>query len=214
MNDLKYLILSTFLAFSLQSHAQEQFDNQVNLLFGLSQIALNGYNVEVNLAYDRLIFDYSHGVSLNISNTFLEQGRDKDQGLAIHIPWTTGLGIGYRFTNWLNMRVEPKWHRFELYYDGDLQTEGNRIGTYTTFSLGVGIYAHWRPFKRQNNFLKGLMIVPSARWWPQLSSSLDKDLLVYDNKVTRQTESHKAREIGIDNSPFFYNISVGYSHSF
>jgi len=87
-----------------------------------------------------------------MSNNQLEDGADKEQGLAIHIPWTTGFGVGYRFNNWLNLRVEPKWHKYELYYDGNEQSPSNLIGDYTTFTLGLGLYANLKPFKNQNNF--------------------------------------------------------------
>ncbi|MEL6926463.1 MAG: hypothetical protein AAFO94_20635, partial [Bacteroidota bacterium] len=181
MNRVQQLLTAAFLLFTLSGNAQQiqSKDQQVNLLFGLSQLTLDGFNVEVNYAYKRFIFDYSHGISLNLDNELLEAGADKDQGLDLHIPWTTGFGVGYRFTNWLNLRVEPKWHRFELYYDGDAQTTTNLIGDYTTFTLGLGLYANLRPFKKQQNFLKGIMIAPNVRWWPRVSSSLNDDAFSY-----------------------------------
>ena len=181
---------------------------------GLSQLTLNGFNIEGNLFLNRLALDYSHGVSLNLDNNFLEEGNDKTQGLDIHIPWTTGFGVGYRFNNWLNLRLEPKWHQFELYYDGAEQSSGNLIGDYTTFTLGLGAYANLKPFKNQDNFLKGIMIVPKVRFWPKVSSSLENDQLSYFNDLTEQQEIHEAREIGIGNTPFFFNMSVGYSVKF
>ena len=216
MNILRLSILSAFIIFSITGNAQKELalDNQVNLLFGLTQIALDGFNVEANLAYNRIIIDYSHGISLNTNNEFLEDGPDKAQGLAIHIPWTTGIGIGYRFNNWLNLRVEPKWHKFELFYDGDIQNVSNLVSDYTTFTLGLGLYTNFRPFKNKNNFLKGIMIAPNVRYWPRLSSSLIDNTLEYSNRITNQNETHTAREIGIGNTPFFFNMSIGYSYTF
>lgn len=164
--------------------------------------------------YQRLSFDYSHGISLNLNNAGLEAGADKDQRLALHLPWTTGFGVGYRFNNWLNLRVEPKWHKFEVYYDGEAQTAANLIGDYTTFTLGLGLYGNLVPFKNQDNFLKGFTIVPNLRWWPRISSSLDNDQFSYDNKLTEQSEVHTAREIGMGNTPFFVNMSIGYVVTF
>ena len=216
MKYVKWSIVSSIFLITHFANAQnaKRLDNQVNLLFGVSQVTLGGFNVEANLAFDRFIVDYSHGVSLNLSNDFLENGPDKAQNLAIHIPWTTGLGLGYRLNDWLNVRVEPKWHRFELYQEGDPQTVTNLIGEYTTFTLGLGMYANFRPFKHKNSFLKGIMIVPNIRWWPRVSSSLADNTLDYYNRTTNQTETHTAREIGINNTPFFFNLSVGYSHTF
>lgn len=216
MNFSKLSIVSILLISFLTINAQETkvLDNQVNLLFGLTQVALDGFNVEANYAHKRLIFDYSHGISLNTNNEFLEDGPDQLQGLDIHIPWTTGIGIGYRFNNWLNLRVEPKIHKFELFYNGEIQNEENLIADYTTFTLGLGLYGNFRPFKNKDNFLKGIMIAPNVRYWPRVSSSLDNNTLVYNNQLTDQQEAHTAREIGIGNTPFFFNVSVGYSYTF
>ncbi len=188
-------------------------NNSVNVLFGLSQLTLDGFNIEGNLFYKRLAFDYSHGVSLNLDGN-LVTGAAADQGLAIHIPYTTGFGVGYRFNNWLNLRLEPKWHRFELYYGGEEQVEANLIEAYNTFSLGLGLYGNLRPFKNQQNFLKGLMLAPSVRWWPRVSSSLADNIVEYENRITSQTEIHEALEVGIANTPWILNLSVGYAIEF
>lgn len=216
MRKIKIIISSLFITLSVIVSAQkaQPLDNQINLLAGLSQLALDGYNIEGNIAYKRLIFDYSHGVSLNMDNEFLEDGADKVQGLSVHIPWTTGIGIGYRFNNWLNLRVEPKMHQFELYYNGEEQSQANLINSYTTFTLGLGLYGNFRPFKNKNNFLKGIMIAPNVRWWPKVSSSLDNNSFAYSNKSTEQIEVHNARQIGMGNTPFFLNMSIGYSYTF
>ncbi|MEM0993988.1 MAG: hypothetical protein AAF847_11925 [Bacteroidota bacterium] len=189
-------------------------ENQASLVFGVSQLVIGGYNVEGNLFLQRLALEYSHGVSLNLSNDFLEAGNDKSQYLDIHLPWTTGFGIGYRFNNWLNLRVESKWHKFELYQAGAEEIASNLLLDYTTFTLGLGLYANLKPFKNQDNLLKGLMIVPNFRWWPKVSSSLADDQVSYFNNRTGEQEIHEAREIGIGNTPFFYNFSVGYSIAF
>ncbi len=191
-------------------HTKSELTNRVNLLFGMNQLLVDGFNVEGNVFYKRLAFDYSHGVSLDFTNDLLN-GNEEDQGLAVHLPYTTGFGIGYRLTEWFNLRVEPKWHRFELYYEGDPQSNQNRIGAYTTFTLGLGAYVTWMPFKHNDNALKGIMIAPSVRYWPKLSSTLDGDSFDYANKITGQTETHDAMEIGLGNTPLIINVSVGYS---
>ena len=213
----KLFLLFTILFFVCQvlsAQPGKLLDNRINLVFGVGQITQGGFNVEGNIFYQRLTFDYSHGISLNTSNDQLEAGTDKSQLLAIYLPWTTGFGVGYRFSEWLNLRVEPKWHKYELFYDGEAQTADNLIGDYITFTLGLGLYANLRPFKTQKNFLKGITIVPNVRWWPRVSSTLDNDQLQYNSQITGQTETHHAREIGIANTPFFVNVSVGYSIQF
>lgn len=168
-------------AFAMQSASENFTDVKANLLFGLNQPLLGGFNVEGNIFYNRFVFDYSHGVSLNLGNDLLDE-TGMEQNLSVHIPWTTGFGAGYRFNDWLNLRVEPKWHKFELFYDGDTQNAENMIESYTTFSLGMGLYANLQPFKNQDNFLKGIMVAPSIRWWPRLSSSLENNELQYFNE--------------------------------
>ncbi len=185
---------------------------KVNVLFGLTQPLLGGFNFETNLFYKRLAFDYSHGISLNFDNEILDE-TNQALGLAVHVPWTTGFGVGYRFNEWLNIRAEPKWHKFELYYDGDAQNTENLIKDYTTFSLGIGAYANLQPFKNQDNFLKGIMFAPSIRWWPKISSSLDNDSFTWDNKRLNESSTHEAMEVGVNNTPLIINVSVGYSFS-
>ncbi|MEO0469782.1 MAG: hypothetical protein AAF206_09190 [Bacteroidota bacterium] len=141
-------------------------------------------------------------------------GADEAQGLALHMPWTTGLGIGYRLNDWLNIRLEPKWHQFDYYYEGDAQIPENLVGGYSTFTLGLGAYANLRPFKNKENFLKGFMIVPNIRWWPRISSSQEGGQFSYINRNTEQLATHEVRQIGIGNTPFFANVSLGYSLTF
>lgn len=212
---MKTILLSAslFLGFCTHLFAQNNsplLDTRVNVLFGLNQPLLNGFNAEVNLFYKRLAFDYSHGISLNLDNSLLD-ATNKALGLDVHIPWTTGFGVGYRFNDWFNLRAEPKWHKFELYHQGDAQTEANRIAAYTTFSLGIGAYANLRPFKKQDNFLKGIMVAPSIRWWPRVASSLDNNQLEFQSRTQNQRVTHEAMQVGISNTPLIVNISIGYS---
>ncbi len=209
-----FALLSMFtLVFNGQAQQSDkkEFDTRINVLFGLTQpLFAKGFNIEGNFFYKRLAFDYSHGVSLDFSGNTIS-GELKQQHLQVHVPYTTGFGLGYRFTEWLSLRVEPKWHRFEIYYNDENQSETNKIVGYNTFSLGLGAYANWRPFKNIQNPLKGIMIAPSIRYWPTLHSTLVDDKFVYDNRITGNTEIHNRMEAGINNTPFVFNISVGYS---
>lgn len=189
----------------------EPAPRQVAVLFGLNQPLLaKGFNIEANYYTKRLVFDYSHGASLDFSG---QNGGDqiKAQGLAVHIPFTTGFGVGYRFSKLVNLRVEPKLHRFEIYYDGDAQTAGNRITAYNTFSLGLGLYFKWQPFEKQDGLLRGLIVAPSVRYWPNVATGLTNDRVEYQNRNTDRMETHQAMQPGLANTPVVVNVSVGYA---
>ncbi len=190
------------------AQAQEwKMEKRINVLFGLSQVVVaHGFNVEFNYISKRLIFDYSHGVSLDFEGSTVPADLRK-QGIAVKMPWTTGFGIGYRLKEWINFRLEPKFHRFEFYYGG----ENQEITSYNTFSLGLGIYGSFRPFKKDDNFLSGLMISPSIRYWPTISSTLKDNKYIYFNKRTGINEEIRTLDPGIGFTPLVINISIGYS---
>lgn len=206
--------LLVVLLFSISAHLQAQdwkTDKKVNIVFGLTQpLLVKGFNIEGNYIHNRLIFDYSHGVSLDFSGSTVTSEL-KNQGVSVHIPWTTGFGIGYRLKEWVNVRVEPKWHRFEFYYDGEPQNSTTEITSYNTFSLGVGVYGHYQPFKKQNSILKGIMIAPSIRFWPTVSSTLKDNKYSYANKITNSTAEIETLNPGIGFTPVVFNVSIGYS---
>lgn len=202
------ILLISITTISFAQNTDKDFGTQVNLLFGLNQPMLGGFNIEGNVFHERFVFDYSHGVSLNLSGAAAPQVLS-DVGLEAHIPWTTGFGVGYRLTDWLNVRFEPKWHQFEIFYEnGDATTP---ITTYNTTTLGIGLYGAWKPFKHQDNFLKGFMVAPSLRYWYNVNSTLENNELTYFNSTTNQEETHQALNIGLNNTPWIVNISVGYS---
>jgi hypothetical protein len=186
-------------------------DKRVNVVFGLSQpLLLSGFNVEGVYIHKRLIFDYSHGVSLNFSSDAVNTEL-KDQKVVVYMPWTTGFGVGYRLKNWINVRLEPKWHRFEFYYDGETQNATNEIVSYNTMSLGIGFYGNIQPFKNKESFLKGFVIAPSVRFWPTIFSTLKDDKYTYNNKNTLKNEAIKTLDPGFGFTPLVFNISIGYS---
>lgn len=189
-------------------------DKKVNVVFGLIQpLFVEGFNIEGNLIYNRFIFDYSHGVSLDFSGASTTEELDR-QGLAVHMPWTTGFGVGYRLTDWVNVRLEPKWHRFEFYYDDEIQNSANQITAYNTFSFGAGIYGNYQPFKNSSSFLKGILIAPSLRFWPTVSSNLEGESYRYSNRNTEVLESIDVLDPGVGFTPFIFNVSIGYSFDF
>jgi hypothetical protein len=199
---------------SVPFHSQSQewiTEKKVNAVFGLIQpIFAKGFNIEGNYIHNRFIFDYSHGASLDLSGQSVT-AEMREEGLAVHIPYTTGFGVGYRLKEWINVRIEPKWHRFEFYYDDEPQNSTNQITSYNTMSLGVGIYGHYQPFKNKTSFLKGIMIAPSIRFWPTISSTLKDNSFTYLNKNTGKNEEIKTLDVGPGFTPFIFNVSIGYS---
>lgn len=156
-----------------------------------------------------MVFDYSHGVFLDLSKDKLEDEL-KRQGLAVHVPSTTGFGIGYRFSRFLNLRIETKWHRFEMYDDGKPQTRDNQITAYNTFTPGLGLYGRWFPFRKSGDLARHTMIAPSVRYCPNVSNSLPGGTFTDTNTVTGKAETLKPLNNGAQNTPQVVNISIGF----
>ncbi len=186
---------------------------EVALLAGLIQpILLGGGNVELDLYWGRLVVGYSHGFLLNFRGDTLV-GEAAQQGLALHLPYSTGLSVGYRFLPWLDARLEGKVHRFEVRE----ASSGTPLFDYTTMTLGVGVYAQYRPFRdfgvQTDEWLHGFLVLCSVRYWPNLWTSLPNDELAYPHPSLGDVEHHAAN-IGIANTPFIVNVSVGYGVTF
>lgn len=193
--------------------AQQNADrkNQFSLVFGLNQpIVTKGFNVEVNYWMKKWVIDYSHGFGLEFQKS-LVTGEAKRQQLNFHITHSMGVGFGYRVTSSFNVRLEPKVHIWEVYYNDSFKSASGKIAKYNTYTLGLGLYYRWLPFEQKESILKGITIAPSFRWWPNIASSLDKDKMQYFNQRTGRTETHKANNIGFGNSPLFANFSIGYT---
>ncbi len=194
-----------------QSKAKKEllYSNKFSILFGTLQPAvLKGYNIEFNYATKHLIFDYSHGVSLDPPVV----GDFKTQKLTLHLPFSTGFGIGYRFSSFFDVRFEPKLHSWEVYNEGETQNENTRIKDFKTFTLGIGAYYRYMPFKNSmNKFLQGITTSTSIRYWQNVGTTLRDDSFSYFNKITNKTETLKAPNIGFANSPIIFNIGIGYT---
>ncbi|HSC87940.1 MAG TPA: hypothetical protein VLC09_11740, partial [Polyangiaceae bacterium] len=175
---------------------------------------LGGANVEVDVRYRWLVFGYSHGWSLDLAGDQLT-GAMRDQGVALHLPYSTGFGVGPSL--WIeslgmfaDLRFEAKVHRFEASYDSEDGTTRTRIANYETVTLGGGLYATAMPFFRSPTALRGLNASLSFRVWPNVASSLDNGQVSYENDRTGRTEVHQAANIGIANTPIIVNLSLGY----
>ena len=189
----------------------EGFDEvRIGVVAGLIQpLLLQGGNIEVDVYYRRFVFGYSHGFLLNLEGDAVV-GDAKDQGLAFRLPFTTGASVGYRFLEWLDVRLEGKVHRFEV---RDEATNRD-LFAYETVTLGLGTYAQYRPFYHFGveaaDWLQGFVIITSLRYWPKIWTSLDDDEQIFDSPTLGETVRHRAAEIGIANTPFIFNVSVGY----
>ena len=186
-------------------------NNELSLVFGPNQpIVTHGFNFEINYWMKHFVIDYSHGFGLEYRDALVSD-EAKAQHLNFNITHSLGIGFGYRFTKNLNLRFEPKVHIWDMYYNDQFKDKASKITTYTTYTLGLGAYYRWTPFAKKTNALRGITIVPSARWWPNVATSLDNNEFKYFNTRTGKNEIHKANNIGISNSPFFLNISIGYT---
>jgi hypothetical protein len=185
-------------------------ERNLALLAGVSQLFLGGANVQLDVTYGRFVADFSHGWSLDIG-AGSTVGEQKAQQLALHLPYTTGFGFGYRLLESLDVRFEPKLHRFDIFYADLEQTSSNEITSYQTATLGLGVYYRWQPFRKLNPIAQGIIIMPSLRYWHNVWSSLQDDRFVYTNARTGNEETHRASNIGIANTPWIVNVSLGYS---
>lgn len=198
-----------------QSFAQNEgktdllYSNKFSILAGLIQpTALKGGNIEFNYFTKRVSFDYSHGFSLDPPVV----GAFKDQNVVLHLPYSTGFGVGYRFNSFLDLRFEPKLHSWEVYQKDAEQTVANKIKDFKTFTLGFGLYYRYFPFKNSGNkFLQGITTSSSIRYWQNVGTTLSNDEFTYLNKTSKKNETLKAPNIGLANTPLIINIGVGYT---
>jgi hypothetical protein len=202
-------LVIALLFFSLLSQAQDMSEkNKFSLVFGLNQpILLRGFNVEGNYWMKKWVIDYSHGFNLHADGKFVADEYER-QRVNFKITHSLGVGIGYRFTISFNLRFEPKLHIYETYYE---QSTANSIVNFNTYTLGFGAYYRWMPFVKREGFAKGITIVPSLRYWHKIGSSLQNDQFSYFNTATNQNELLNAPNIGAANTPWIFNISVGYT---
>jgi hypothetical protein len=182
-----------------------------SVVFGLNQpILLKGFNFEGNYYTKKWVFDYSHGLGLNVEGKTLGNEFEK-QNIDFRISHSWGIGVGYRINNGLNIRLEPKIHIYETYYSDTPQNKSSSIANFSTFTLGIGAYYRWLPFRNNKSALKGITIVPSVRYWPKVASTVSDGKVNYFNERTGNNETFTVPNIGVANTPWIVNISVGYS---
>lgn len=199
--------------------AQDQPSRRVNFPYadrftlggGISQVLLGGYNIQAEYTTKRMVFSYSHGFNINLNGQSASLPA-QDQQLNEKLTSTLGIGIGYRITPGLDVRIEPKLHSYEVNYNGQPEAGNARLTTYRTVTLGVGAYYRYYPFRKQANALAGILVMPSVRFWPNVGSSLADNKLTYPNKATGRTETYKAASQGFPGTNgLLANVTIGYT---
>ncbi|MEO0573561.1 MAG: hypothetical protein AAF039_17800, partial [Bacteroidota bacterium] len=140
-----------------------KYSNKFSLGSDLFQpFLLGGFNINGTYMTNRWVFDYSHGVGLEIDDNFQT---DEQQALnaEIEIPWTTGPGLGYRITNNLDVRLDFKAHRIEANL-----LQGQQEIEYTQFTIGPGTF--YRFYFGKNT---GFGLEASVRYWFDFGNDLD-----------------------------------------
>lgn len=213
------IMFIAILAFNLSVSAQDQpsrradfpYSNRFTLGGGISQLLLGGFNVQAEYTTKRMVFDYSHGFNVSLSGQSASLVA-QDQKLNEKLTSTLGIGIGYRITSAFDIRFEPKLHYYEVNYNGQTEAGSALLTSYRTVTLGLGAYYRYYPFRRQNNALAGILVMPSVRFWPNVWSSLDDNKLTYVNKATNRTETYKAASQGFPGTNgLLANITIGYT---
>jgi hypothetical protein len=148
--------------FRLQARAPDRVELGFN--FGLSQpILAHGFNAAVDLRYRRLFFTYSHGQGLDY--TFFATQAEKDAGLRVQLPWTTGGGVGVVLIDELWILADVKVHHFVLDSPAD---------HYAYTNVTVGAEIGWRYF-----VWKGFNVAFVGRYWPNVYSTAGKGVVVH-----------------------------------
>lgn len=181
----------SFPSHRLQWAAHDHDRPQLGINFGLIQPIMRGFNVASDLRVGKLIFEYSHGMNLDYNALSVSlDAADRDVGLDLDSPWTTGGGIGYALIDELHAMVEFKAHHYEVAL-GEAQAD------YTTVSIGPALV--WRYF-----IYRGFHANVYLRYWPNVWTSTDSDTVVLQSGATRH--EHEVTDLGL-----FANISLGYA---
>jgi len=179
--------------FQIQAHAPET--PQLSFHYGLLQpLVLSGFNAAVDVRYRRFIFTYSHGQGLDFTHSpGVRSKRERAAGETVHVPYSTGFGVGLTLIDELYVLADFKLHHFEVRIGADQQE-------YSTITTGVEL--GWRFF-----LWKGLHIAPVLRYWPTVWSSKDKLTLQSD---LGPVVHHRADQ-GFALKGLFVNVLVGWA---
>ena len=174
----------------------DPYTHRWTLLAGLGQPLIgHGFNLAGTYFTRRITFEYSHGMFLRYTGALLS---DKNIE-SIYAQYSTGLGIGYRLTPYLDVRAEAKNHRFTA------QLNSRQSVTYTNTDLGAGVYYRFYPFARREVWSRGLVVEPSLRYWHYVYSTLPDVAVTYTTDAG-QVMDHRPYNFGL-----FGNVSIGYT---
>lgn len=188
-------ILYVCLAAAPARAAERRYESSVSVMLGLSQWLLwEGGNVAAQVKRGRWVFEYSHGQGLNLSRVEALglSGAERDAGVRLELPFTTGGGVGYRILPNLHLLLEVKAHRYVV-----RGFDRNEELDYWTFTVGPGLFY-------ELHLWKGLFLQPSIRWWPTVASTLDED------EARLATASGESYEHEAHVLPPFVNVNLGW----
>lgn len=185
------ILLNQFLY--AQQHHQRREIGRIALLSGLHQpLVLKGGNFAINyITKSNISLEASFGVGLKYSN--LLSNTEHRQYTDVTTPFSYGIGVGY-FYKGFSINFEPKGTMFQV-----RDFEGKEV-TYTTYSLGAGLYYNLFVWKR-------LFLQPSIRYWQKVGSSLTNGEVQLTGK-DNQVFIHEARKPGTNG--WIYGVSLGW----
>jgi hypothetical protein len=178
--------------------APSPYATRASVMAGLAQWLLwGGGNVAAQIKVDRWVFEYSHGQALKFERapTLGLTADERDAGVSVGMPWTTGGGFGYQITPRLHVLLEVKAHRYEV-----RGADQNQVARYTSITVGPGVFYDFYLYE-------GLFLQPSLRWWPTVASTYEASASVF-TRTDGSTYAHARHEL----VPFV-NVSLGWTFS-
>ncbi|MEM7604100.1 MAG: hypothetical protein AAF411_01985 [Myxococcota bacterium] len=175
--------------FSRRAHQPQNV--QLSFHFGLLQPALlRGLNAAVDVRWKRLIVTASHGAGLRLPDSTLTSA-ERDAGMQVSMPWSTGFGIGLTLVDELYALVDFKVHDVQVRHDQ---------GAFDYRTVTLGLELGYRLF-----LWRGLHVAPVIRFWPNVYSSLGSDGVALGS----QGVVHEPIRQGLGG--FFANVLVGWA---
>jgi hypothetical protein len=179
------------------AESHDDYSFRPSVMLGLSQwMVFGGGNVAGQLKVGRWAFEYSHGQSLHFEGptSFALSSEERDAGVTVSMPWTTGGGVGVQLTPHLHALLELKAHRYEV-----RGSNPGEVAKYTTFTVGPGVFYDVYLYR-------GLFVQPIVRWWPTVASTYD-DRAVF-TRPDGSAYHHQAHRLD-----FFVNVNLGWTFS-
>jgi hypothetical protein len=174
----------------------QQYSTRPSIMAGLSQwIVFGGGNIAGQLKFGRFVAEYSHGQALELDRVpaLGLTSAERDAGVGVLMPWTTGGGFGYQITPEFHVLLEVKAHRYEV-----RGVDRNQVARYSTFSIGPGIFYDIYLYK-------GLFVQPNVRYWPTVLSTFNARDAVFSTSVGTPYR-HERHDLDL-----FFNVNLGWT---